>query len=258
MCKFFLHFPYFFCNFAPKIVIFMRKSLFFFLLIALVACSPKKPTVAELRAEKARLDSIDCLNQQRTIRYTDSLLSLQMPVVDEMLRTFVYEKNETYEDHGHYVHRLLKTSSNTSRCFLQAYVSDNRITSVRSYYYGARPINHTTLVLSAVGEEGVLFRTSGHLHSFDVEGVHETVTIEGDDALAVLRFIDGYGDGKIRIQLFADSETPKATYYLSDTEKQALRETFALGVQMNDIHLLEQQQRQATLKVDKYTRKYNK
>lgn len=236
----------------------MRKVLFFILILSFAACGPKKPTVAEQRAEKARLDSIDYINQQRTIRYTDSLLQIVLPEIDPMLRAFVYEKNDSYEDHGHYVHRLLKTTSNTSRCFLQAYVSDDRITSVRSYYYGSKAINHTTLVLTAMSEEGVEYRATGHLHKFEAEGVHETVSIDGDDALALLRFIDGYGNAKIRVQLFADSDSPKATYYLGDTEKQALIETYALGVKMNDIHLLEQQQRQASLHVQKYERRYQK
>lgn len=235
----------------------MHKSLIFLLLPLLVACSPKKPTVAELRAEKRQADSIDCINQRRTTGYTDSLLQQQMPVVDGMLKAFVYEKNEAYEDHGHYVHRLLKTTSNTSRCFLQAYVSDDRVTTVRSYYYGSRAVNHTTLVLTAMSEENMQYRARGHLHRFEAEGVHETVTIEGDDALAVLQFVDGYSAGKLRVQLFADdSDRPLATYYLSDTEKQALTETYALGVKMSDIHQLELQQRQATMKLDKYARKY--
>lgn len=230
--------------------------VFFALTITLASCGPHRPSVAELRAEQRAADSIALINQERTLRYTDSVLQATLPLVDPLLRRFEYEKNEQYEDHGHYVHRLLRTSSNPTRCFLQPYVSDDFRTTIRSYYYGAKPIRHTRLVLSA---DSVTYAAEGSLHIFQTEGAHEILTIE-DAAIVhdLLRFIDAYSAGRIRVQLFSESEPnarPKTTYYISDNEKQALIDTYALSVLMSDIHTLEHQQKQASLEIAKYQRR---
>lgn len=235
----------------------MKNSTLFCLfagLIIFTACGPHRPTVAELRAEQRIHDSLALINQQRTLRYTDSLLQVMLPQVDPILARFSFEQDSRYEDHGHYVHRLLRTTSNPSRCFLQPYVSDDFRTTIRSYYYGAKPIRHTRLSLLA---DSVCYSTGGHLHVFESEGTHEVLTIDDDtEALSLLRFIDGYSASRIRVQLFADhSDRPLCTYYLSDSEKQSLIDTYALSVLMSDIHQLEKQQRQASLEIAKYQKR---
>lgn len=238
----------------------MRTNLFFGLLTTiflLTACSPKQPTVAERRAEQHRQDSLSLIQQERSLRYTDSLLQATLPLVDPLLKRFEYEKRDAYEDHGHYVHRLLRTTSNTVRCFLQPYIFDDFRTTIRSYYYGSKAIRHTRLVLSA---DSLTYAAGGRLHTFEAEGAHEILTIEdAGDVQSLLRFIDAYSAGRIRVQLFADGhEKPSYTYYLSDIEKKALIDTYALSVLMNDIHQLERQQRQASLEIEKYQRRLQK
>lgn len=233
-----------------------KNALFFLILVATISsCGKHQPSVAERRAARRAQDSVELIQHERTIRYTDSLLQVLLPQIDPLLKDFRYEKNEQYEDHGHYVHRLLTTTSNDRRCFLQAYVSDNRETTIRSYYYGLRPIHHKSIVLSA---DSVEHRFEGSNHTFEAEGYHETLSLSGNDALDVLRFLSGFAESRIRVQLFGDSDKPAATYYISSRDLSALLSTFQLGIMMSDIHQLELQQRQSSLQVEKYQKRLKK
>ena len=214
----------------------MKKIVFLCLLplmlAGLTACQ-KKPTKVELlRAEKHRNDSIELVRTRMTLQSADSLLQTLIPEVEPLMKLFRYEKNEKYEDNGYYVHRLLRTEGNTTRNFMQAMVADDRRLIVRSYVYAARAVNQKALQLS-VGEFFV--EAEGSNHVFEAEGVHEIMSVFGDDALRLLQFVDANRDERIRVQA-----APDIVYYLTKDEKQALSDTYALAALMKQIHDLEE------------------
>ena len=92
--------------------------------------------VAQRRLAKALQDSIVFIEAQRTLSYSDSLLTTLQQQADPLLKKFAYEKQEQYEDHGRYVHRLLRTDNNLDRCYLQVYITDDYQALVKSYYAG--------------------------------------------------------------------------------------------------------------------------
>lgn len=237
----------------------MQKSIYFhlfcagFMALAFTACGPKKPTVQELRAQKRANDSISLIQQTQSLHYYDSLLTATLPLIDPMLKAFRYEEKTAYEDHGHYVHRMLRTEQNTSRNYLQAYVSDDRVTTVKAYYYGPTAIQLESIVL---GADSVKTSFHGSTHRFEAEGWHETMTLQGEDALNLLRFVDGYQDGRIRVTLVGSRG--KNAFYISDNDKRALMETYQLGVMMNDIYQLEEYVRKTSLQVEKYQKRLEK
>lgn len=207
--------------------------------------------VAQRREAKALKDTIVYLQSQHTLRYADSILQPLLPEADKLLKEFRFEKNDNYEDHGHYVYRNLQTGWNTNRCFLQAYVSDDRKTSVKSYYYGAKQINQSSVALQA-GDAEIELR--GQNHAFEVEGWHEILTLDGEQALEVLNFISSHLAERIRITAKGNS---KAVYYISDSEKEALDKTYRLGLLMHDIDQLEQQIRLASLRIEHFENNKN-
>ena len=153
------------------------------------------------------------------------------------------------------MHRLLNTGSNTSRNFLQTYVLDNRQTVVKSYYYGNIQVNQQSVVLQSEGEE-VTF--SGRSHHFEDGAHHEIMTLENEDALALLNFIDTHQKHKIRVEGKGDKPTRNWVYYLNDKEKQALSATYQLGWLMKDIKRIEDIQRTASAQIERYQHKRNK
>lgn len=205
--------------------------------------------VEQRRIANALEDSITYLEAQRTLAYVDTILPPLLSQADQLIKLFKYEKNDKYEDYGKYVHRLLATNSNTSRNFLQAYVSDNRQTIVKSYYYGTYQVNQQTLRLQANGEETSF---SGRNHHFQNGAHHEIMTLSEDNALALLNFINTHQNGKIRVEGVGNKPTHNWVYYLNNKEKQALSDTYQLGFLMKDINRLEQMQRVANAQINRY------
>lgn len=215
---------------------------------ALAGCGPRKPSVAELRRQKAEQDSLQLVAQQKSLAYYQAAHDSLLSVAQELLKkNFVYEKDDRYEDHGHYVHRLLRTSTNTGRCYLQTYATDDYRLQVKVYLVGTQPLYPQSLGLSA-GE--VHTSQSGASHSFEAEGWHEMLTLSDEAALEVLRFIDAYQSNRVLATI--NGQKGKYKFYLSDRDKQALIDTYALGQVMQDIHQLEIRINQTNIEINKY------
>ena len=195
------------------------------------------------REAKALQDTITLLEAERTAAYADSMLQILLPQVDPLLKKFRYEKDAQYEDHGQYVSRLLQTTSNTERCFIQAYVGDNRLTRVKSYYYGAAPLCQTSCELCIMPAEDCN-TWAGSEHHFDIDGFHSILTMEDEPAIEMLAFIAGNKDARIRVRLQGKTTTGKQaspyTYFLSQNDKEALTQTLELATLFHDINRLEE------------------
>lgn len=202
------------------------------------------------RAAKALMDSIVYIEAIRTEAYSDSLLQPLLPQADALLKKFTHEKNETYEDKGRYVHRLLTTSRNTARCFLQGTITEQGEVMLKSYYYGASAIGQEGIELAS-GEE--VIRLAGTNHAFQAEGWHEILSLTEEAALQGLEFVSAHAWERIRVKATGEK---KYHYYLSDTERQALAETWHLAVLMKDIERLERQANAARRQIAHYEEKY--
>lgn len=231
-----------FCLFLGTILIFMAT-----------ACRPNKPTVKQLRAERHVQDSLALTQQQRSLAYYDSLLQATLPTVDPILKRFRYVREDQYEDHGHYEHRLLSTTSNTARNFIQIYITDDYRMEVKAYYYGSQPIDIQRITIHA---DSIYNTLSGTRHGFEAEGYHETFTLNQEDGLSLLKFIDSYAN--TRLQICYEGARSKYRFYLSDNDKQALLDSYQLGCIISDIHQLEQQIRQTSLQIEKYQKRLQK
>ena len=176
-----------------------------------------------------------------------------MPTLDSLLPRFKYEKEARYEDKGHYVHRLLRTTSNTARNYIQTYVRDDGQTIVRFYYFGERALGFERVVLSADNLEDTF---TGDVHAFEADGWHETLTIEGDEALRCLHFIDINRSARVRVELRGSRS--RAVYYLSQTDKEALMETYRLGMAMRDMVEVERRIKLTSMQVEKYQNRLEK
>lgn len=235
-----------------KIINVIIPTIFISYVVVLMGCKPSASKVAIMRAQKAAQDSIEYLQAQNTLAYSDSLLQSLLPIADELLKKFRYTKDERYEDHGQYVHKLLNTERNTSRNFLQSYVSDAYEVVLKSYYYGSRSINQQALQLSCADMH---IKKEGVNHTFQAEGWHEIMTIEGDEAIELLRYISNHNQERILVTIKGDFSQ---TYYLQQAEKEALADTYHLGIVMRDINQLERAIRISNLQIEKYQRRQDK
>lgn len=213
--------------------------------------------VAQRRLAQSLQDSIVFIEAQRTAAYSDSLLQIVLPQIDPVMKKFVYEKEEKYEDHGRYVHRLLRTTSNIARCYLQTYVSDDRTTTVKSHFYGAGVLDQTAIQLESNGEE--LMLSSSLSHGYEAEGYHSILTFETEQALSILNFVSSHQADRLRVKILGTNKQGNETtyiYYLTDNEKIALQDSYQLGILMNDIKTLEDALRKANMQIERYHQKY--
>lgn len=202
--------------------------------------------VAFRRLGKRLCDSITAIEAERTFAYADSVHALLLPKADSLLRFFRYEKNEKYEDEGKYVHRLLNTGSNTARCYLQAYVTDQRTPVLKSYYFGIKALEQSAVVLS-VGD--LELKVEGKNHAFQSEGWHEILSLDEEPTFAVLQFIDAHQNDRVKVKLMGKSDY---TYYLQANEREALSQTYELALVMRDIRQAEVSMKQADYQIGKW------
>ncbi len=208
--------------------------------------------VAIRRSARQLQDSIALQEALRNRDYADSVLQPLLSEVDEQIKRFRHEKNELYEDNGRYVHRLLTTGGNSSRCFLQTYITDDFRVILKSYYYGSKSLEQDRLELSAEGQK---VYAAGENHSFEASGWHEILTVSEEDALNLLTFIDGNSGSRLKVTLHGKWDY---VYYLSETEKKALVETRQLAVLMRDVHRLEEMRNISERQITYYTEKCGK
>lgn len=209
---------------------------------ALVLIDSIHETYPDLKNQRNRAkslsDSITYLEAQRTATYLDTLLPPLLDQVDKLIeQKFMYEKNDKYENNGRFVHRLLSTDKNTSRNFIQAYVRDDRMTIVKSYYYGNKPVIQNSVTLLAESEQIVF---SGSNHHFTTQGHHEIMTLENEQALSFLNFISTHQESRIRVKGSGTDANSSWIYYLNEKEKNALADTYQLGWLMKDIKQIEE------------------
>ncbi len=209
---------------------------------ALVLIDSIHETYPDLKNQRNRAkslsDSITYLEARRTATYLDTLLPPLLDQVDKLIeQKFMYEKNDKYENNGRFVHRLLSTDKNTSRNFIQAYVRDDRMTIVKSYYYGNKPVTQKSVTLLAESEQIVF---SGSNHHFTTQGHHEIMTLENDQALSFLNFIGTHQESRIRVKGSGTDANSSWIYYLNENEKNALADTYRLGWLMKDIKQIEE------------------
>ena len=210
--------------------------------------------VAHRRLAKALQDSIVFIEAQRTLSYSDSLLTTLQQQADPLLKKFAYEKQEQYEDHGRYVHRLLRTDNNLDRCYLQVYITDDYQALVKSYYAGNLELLQSSVEM-CVGDDCQQFGGSEHHFSLPTSPAQRSIlSLPNDRSLELLNFVSSHTSDRIRVNLLGTrgAKPTNYVYYLSDNEKTAIQDTYQLGILMMDIHTLEEAIRIANLQINKY------
>ncbi len=229
----------------------MQTRHFFLFLcvgVALASCGNSRPSAEQRREEKHRQDSLALVAQEKSYAYYDSLRTTLLPVADSLIKEFRYEKQEKYEDHGRYTHKLLRTTANTQRNYIQPTIRDNGTIDLKCFYYGSKALGFEAVTLSV---DSVQNRYTGSTHAFEAEGWHETLTLSAEDALRLLRFVDAYTPAS-RIRVCYEGTKSRAIWYLTKNDAQALLSTYRLGVTMQDINQLETRMHSTSLQISKY------
>lgn len=210
-----------------------HTALILSLLVLLTACGHKGKSVDQLRAEKHERDSIAAIQNERSLAYTDSLITVLTDKRDSLLQYFEASREERYEDYGKFVHKRLTTRRNMERCHLQAHVSADNHLNLCAHYVGAFPIDADRITITADSLQ-TTNQSTINAHRFTTDGRYfERLTVNEDDASALLSFLCMETAAKFRVIL-----SGKRTYkfVLTDDDIIALRDTYRLYVTICDLN----------------------
>lgn len=206
------------------------------------------------RIAKHLSDSIVVIESKRTLAYCDSMLPQMEHAKDSLMKAFRFEQNETYQEEGQYVHRLLRTESNAVRCYLQASITESAKVILKSTYCGKGAINYNQVELTC--DELSVASTTSTPHQFDTDGMHyETIMLQDDEAMPLLGFISEHANNRIKTTLKGGKNY---IYYLSENERKALGETYHFAIILKDVQRLKDEQRKAKIRIDQKSERMSK
>ncbi len=201
-------------------------------------------------------DTIVRRESARSLAYCDSILPFKIHEADSIGKNFRFEKDTAYQELGNYVYKTQRTESNATRTYLKAYIDENADFYLVSNYYGSK-IDHTYIVVSV---NDLFERTDSiptddpYSHSFNDEGSHwEAITFKNDAEKNVASFIAQNVSERIKVTLHGKKNY---VYYLSDADKQAIRETYNFWIVKKDVVQLQKEIKKATIKIEKIKREY--
>ena len=180
-------------------------------------------------------DTIIRRESSRTLAYCDSILPIKQHEADSIQKNFRFEKNTTYQQVGNYVYKSQITENNTNRSYIKAYLNENADFYLVSNYCGSK-IEHTNLNVSTyeifVQTDTILTNNSAN-HSFIDGGIcWESITFKNDEDKGVASFITQNSSQKIKVSLRGKKSY---VYYLLETDKKAISETYRLWVVKKDV-----------------------
>lgn len=108
------------------------------------------PKVFDVRKKAIKLmQQVELEEQQASLRYLDSVMTVKKTVLDSMKVEFVLEKDTAYQETGNYFYPSQVVEKNIGRTFLRACVSEKGEMSLTSIYCAGGSLNHTAVKVSS-------------------------------------------------------------------------------------------------------------
>lgn len=193
------------------------------------------PKAFEARRQGIRLmQQVEEAEQLRVIEFEDSMIAAATAAFEKIKASYVFEKDEQYQDLGLYTIKSQAPNRNIDRTYLRAQVDElGRMTLVSSYC-GSSYIHHDWLKLS-VGDLYVDTPVSNDRHEFTDLGVYyERLSfINGNDGGAAA-FISANKDENITYTLYrkTDPENSRPVYRnlkLNKDDRYAIAQLYELS-----------------------------
>lgn len=207
--------------------------------------------VSKRRLAAAFEDTIIRRESARTLAYCDSILPIKTKEVDSIQKSFVFEKNEKYQELGNFIYKTQRVEQNTNRSYLRAYVDENANIYLESTYTGSK-IEHYKVIVSAADMQATtdsVAINNGANHSFVDGGQRwETVTFKNKAENGVVAFIAQFSGSPLKVTLLGEKS---ASYLLLENDKKAIAETYHLWVVKRDVAKLQNEIIKAKVKIER-------
>jgi hypothetical protein len=207
--------------------------------------------VNKRRIAAALSDTIVRRESSRSLAYCDSILPQKQHEFDSIQKNFRFEKDKIYQEVGNYIYKTQQTESNSSRIYLKAYVDETANLFVISNYCGGK-LDHISVEVAAgdlFAHTDTIDTSDPNYHSFTDGGQRwEVVTFKNDAGKDVASFVAQYLSKQIKVILHGKKNY---SYYLADSDKKAIAETYHLWVVKKDVVKLQLEIKKATAKIER-------
>ena len=206
------------------------------------------PKVFDVRKKAIRLkQQVELKEQQISLEYLDSMMTIKKILLDSMKVAFVLEKDTAYQEIGNYFYPTQIVEKNIGRTFLRACVSERGEMSITSIYCAGGSLNHTSVKVSSkdafaqtpVSPDVYVTTDLGK----KIEKVDYKLGADGE----VIGFIIANKDAKSLKLEFIGDRTYKTVMYSQDIK--AIVELSKLAQVLLSIEEIKKEQKEANLKI---------
>lgn len=206
------------------------------------------PKVFDVRKKAIRLkQQVELKEQQLSLEYLDSMMTIKKILLDSMKVAFVLEKDTAYQEIGNYFYPTQIVEKNIGRTFLRACVSERGEMSITSIYCAGGSLNHTSVKVSSKDAFAQTPASPDVYVTTDLGKKIEKADYKLGADGGVIGFIIANKDVKSLKLEFIGDRTYKTVMYSQDIK--AIVELSKLAQVLLSIEEIKKEQKEANLKI---------
>lgn len=206
------------------------------------------PKVFDVRKKAIRLkQQVELKEQQLSLEYLDSMMTIKKILLDSMKVAFVLEKDTAYQEIGNYFYPTQIIEKNIGRTFLRACVSERGEMSITSIYCAGGSLNHTSVKVSSKDAFAQTPASPDVYVTTDLGKKIEKADYKLGADGGVIGFIIANKDAKSLKLEFIGDRTYKTVMYSQDIK--AIVELSKLAQVLLSIEEIKKEQKEANLKI---------
>lgn len=206
------------------------------------------PKVFDVRKKAIRLkQQVELKEQQISLEYLDSMMTIKKILLDSMQVAFVLEKDTAYQEIGNYFYPTQIVEKNIGRTFLRACVSERGEMSITSIYCAGGSLNHTSVKVSSKDAFAQTPVSPDVYVTTDLGKKIEKADYKLGADGGVIGFIIANKDAKSLKLEFIGDRTYKTVMYSQDIK--AIVELSKLAQVLLSIEEIKKEQKEANLKI---------
>lgn len=206
------------------------------------------PKVFDVRKKAIRLkQQVELKEQQISLEYLDSMMTVKKILLDSMKVAFVLEKDTAYQEIGNYFYPTQIVEKNIGRTFLRACVSERGEMSITSIYCAGGSLNHTSVKVSSKDAFAQTPASPDVYVTTDLGKKIEKADYKLGADGGVIGFIIANKDVKSLKLEFIGDRTYKTVMYSQDIK--AIVELSKLAQVLLSIEEIKKEQKEANLKI---------
>lgn len=211
------------------------------------------PKAFEARKQGIKLmQRVDLKEQQKSLMYLDSMMTVKQLQFDSIKKNFVLEKDTAYQDIGNWFYPTQVVEKNLGRSFLRGQVNELGEMSLTSVYCAGGNIHHTAVRVSVGDLYAETQPSKDSYESTDLGRVIEKADYSMDEEGGVVGFITANKDKNIQLTFMGDRNYKT---FMHPNDRKAIAGLTDLAKILSSMEHIRKEQKEARLKIEFVTRK---